>query len=92
MSGVEVLLTGASGFVGSLLLPRLLGQGHEVAALTRNPSALRASLAGEERPLPRILAGDAVTGDGLEDALEGSKGRAVPFWLTRPPDVPRTIA
>ncbi len=68
---VQVLLTGASGFVGSSLLPRLLEQGHSVGALTRNPDALRAALAAEPLPGPRILAGDAVTGAGLDAALEG---------------------
>jgi uncharacterized protein YbjT (DUF2867 family) len=68
---MEVLLTGASGFVGSLLLPRLLEQGHAVRALTRDPNALRAALAGTGAPSGRILAGDAVSGAGLEAALEG---------------------
>jgi uncharacterized protein YbjT (DUF2867 family) len=68
---VEVLLTGASGFVGSLLLPRLLEQGHTVTALTREPPRLRAALAAGPGAQPRILAGDAVSGEGLADALEG---------------------
>jgi len=71
MRRVEVLLTGASGFVGSLLLPRLLEQGHSVAALTREPQRLRAALAHVEGPEPRILGGDAVSGAGLREALEG---------------------
>jgi uncharacterized protein YbjT (DUF2867 family) len=68
---VEVLLTGASGFVGSLLLPRLLEQGHAVTALTREPPRLRAALEAGPGLQPRILAGDAVTGEGLAEALEG---------------------
>ncbi len=68
---MEVLLTGASGFVGSLLLPRLLEEGHSVAALTRDPGRLRAALASTEGPVPRIIGGDAVSGAGLEEALEG---------------------
>ena len=71
IEGVEVLLTGASGFVGSLLLPRLLEQGHDVRALTRDPGSLRGALAGVPGPAPRIMAGDAVSGAGLADALEG---------------------
>ena len=68
---MEVLLTGASGFVGSLLLPRLLEQGHAVAALTRDPERLRATLTPAEGPEPRILGGDAVSGAGLREALDG---------------------
>jgi uncharacterized protein YbjT (DUF2867 family) len=68
---VEVLLTGASGFVGSLLLPRLLEESHAVSALTRDPRALRGALSARRGPLPRILAGDAVSGEGLAAALEG---------------------
>jgi len=71
MLRVEILLTGASGFVGSLLLPRLLEQGHAVTALTRDPERLAATLAGAGGPQPRILGGDAVSGAGLREALDG---------------------
>jgi NADH dehydrogenase len=47
-----VLVTGASGFVGSHLLPELLGAGHRVVALVRSPAS------GEKvtRRLPAALA------------------------------------
>src|SRR5664280_506396 len=56
-----VLVTGASGFVGSHLLPELLGAGHRVVALVRSPGA------GERvtRRLPAALAANVElrTGD-----------------------------
>jgi NADH dehydrogenase len=61
-----VLVTGASGFVGSHVLPELLGAGHRVVALVRSPQA------GEDvlRRLPAALAAgvDLRTGDVLKPA------------------------
>jgi uncharacterized protein YbjT (DUF2867 family) len=72
---VEILVTGASGFVGSLLLGRLLRDGHAVSALARQPEPLRRTLAKAEHagghPAVLVHGGDAVTGAGLERALEG---------------------
>jgi uncharacterized protein YbjT (DUF2867 family) len=62
--GLNVLLTGVTGYVGSVLAPRLLRDGHSVRGFARDPS--RARLEG----VP-VLAGDAVSGEGLAEALEG---------------------
>jgi uncharacterized protein YbjT (DUF2867 family) len=60
-----VLVTGATGYVGGLLLDELLAAGHRVRALARNPD--RADLPdGVE-----VAKGDVVSGDGLAAALEG---------------------
>jgi uncharacterized protein YbjT (DUF2867 family) len=64
---VEVLLTGASGFVGSLLLPRLLSDGHTVRAFARDP----ARLPGRDGGMFAVYQGDALSGVGLGPALEG---------------------
>lgn len=70
---MEILLTGASGFVGSLLLPRLTSDGHSVRALSRNPELLSETLLElpGESARTTVLAGDAITGQGLEQALRG---------------------
>jgi len=60
---MNVLITGITGYIGSLLAPRLAREGHSVRGLSRRPEALKS-----EFP---VLAGDAVTGAGLEQALDG---------------------
>jgi uncharacterized protein YbjT (DUF2867 family) len=62
---MRVLLTGASGYIGALLAPRLIAQGEEVRALAREPSRVRAEVP--------IVRGDAITGEGLAQALEGTE-------------------
>jgi len=62
----RVLLTGATGYVGGRLLPRLLSDGHEVRALSRNPDG--ASLPAEVE----VRKGDPVADEGLDEALAGA--------------------
>ncbi|WP_222264741.1 NAD(P)H-binding protein [Modestobacter marinus] len=60
---MRVLVTGASGFVGSRLATALDDVGHEVLAMTRNPDRYR----GAGRP----VRGDVADEDSLRTALEG---------------------
>jgi uncharacterized protein YbjT (DUF2867 family) len=65
--------TGASGFVGSLLAPRLCAGGHAVRALGRDPERVRSTLLRSEhgRGLDEveIVRGDVLTAEGLAGAL-----------------------
>jgi uncharacterized protein YbjT (DUF2867 family) len=70
---MRVLVTGASGFAGSLLIPRLRRDGHEVLALAREPA--RMALASAP-PAPdglggvEVIRGDVLTGAGLARAMD----------------------
>lgn len=83
---MRILVTGASGFVGAMLAPRLLGDGHEVLALAREPDRAHRALAsqllrerGADGVAPDaaraleldVLRGDVLTGEGLRNALDG---------------------
>lgn len=60
-----VLVTGASGAVGTDLVPRLVAAGHRVRAFARDP----ARVTGPE--VSEVVRGDAVAGTGLDAALDG---------------------
>src|SRR4051794_11997668 len=60
---MNVLVTGATGFVGAALIPRLQARGHAVRAFARRPEAVAPGI--------EVVPGDAVAGTGLAAALDG---------------------
>jgi uncharacterized protein YbjT (DUF2867 family) len=66
---MNILLTGATGFIGSHLLRALLAQGHQVTACVRDPER-----AARQFPGPRYIACDFTRDHGVEswrDRLAG---------------------
>src|SRR6478609_4091087 len=63
----EVLVTGATGYIGSHLVPRLLDAGYAVRVLSRNPDRLP----GEWRDRVQVEKGDAADDADVRKALEG---------------------
>lgn len=62
-----ILLTGATGVVGSALLPKLLADGHEVRCLVRDPRRL-----GPERVRVQLSLADLGDPRGLRHAVRGA--------------------
>jgi uncharacterized protein YbjT (DUF2867 family) len=61
-----IVLTGATGYVGGQMLPRLLEAGHEVRCVVRSPD-------GADLPAgARVIQGDVLNGDGLDEAADGA--------------------
>lgn len=64
---MRVLVTGATGYIGGRLVPRLMAAGHRVRCIAREPSRL------EGRPWPgvEIRGGDLEDADAADRALAG---------------------
>jgi uncharacterized protein YbjT (DUF2867 family) len=63
---VKVLIIGATGSTGRILLEKALEQGHQVRALARNPSAV-----APQDYRPRVLGGNVPDPEVLEAAVAG---------------------
>jgi uncharacterized protein YbjT (DUF2867 family) len=62
-TSMRILLTGASGAIGSALAPVLARAGHELRGFGRDPARVTADIP--------VVRGDAITGAGLDEALDG---------------------
>jgi uncharacterized protein YbjT (DUF2867 family) len=59
---VNILVTGVTGYMGSVVAPALQREGHTVRGFARRPDRVTLDLP--------VIGGDAVTGEGLESALQ----------------------
>jgi len=72
---MKIAVTGATGYIGGRLVPRLIAEGHEVVCLARNP----AKLAGRSwTKQVKAVTADVLQPDTLEEALRGCD---VAFYL-----------
>jgi uncharacterized protein YbjT (DUF2867 family) len=94
-SHMRILLTGASGFIGSMLAPVLLAEGHDLRALARDPARVHSALGAYDGLAAaagiEVVRGDVLTGAGLARALEDVE---VAYYLihsmeSRPAGAPR---
>lgn len=81
----RVLVTGATGYIGGRLVPRLLAKGHHVRCLVRNPSRL----AGHSWPGVEIVQGDIGEPDAPGQALRGIE---VAYYLVHSMSTGRAFA
>ena len=73
---MRVFVTGATGFVGRALIPRLQRDGHAVVAWVRSPARARGLLGAEVE----LVHADTAP-DGLVGAIERSDSDIVPINL-----------
>jgi uncharacterized protein YbjT (DUF2867 family) len=64
---MNILVTGASGYIGAQLIPRLEALGHHVICLVRNPGRLN----GHRWENVEIRSGDLLNLDSLEGVMQG---------------------
>ena len=65
---MRVLVTGATGYLGGRLVPRLIEAGHSVRVLVRNPRKLRDVPWSDD---VEVIVGDLTDADSLVDAVNG---------------------
>jgi len=71
-AGMKVLIVGATGRTGRLLVKGALERGHDVTALARAPEKL-----GDQAGRVRVVAGDVLDGGVVSDAVDGQDAALV---------------
>src|SRR3954471_20809660 len=80
--GSTIFVTGATGYIGGRLAPRLIEAGYRVRCLARSAAKLRSRpWAGDGRV--EIVEGDA---DGTGDLVESMRGCAAAYFLVHSMD------
>ncbi len=64
---MNILVTGASGYIGAQLIPRLVAMGHHVICLVRNPERLN----GHRTENVEIRQADLLNPDSLDGVMQG---------------------
>ena len=64
---IRVLVTGATGYIGGRLVPRLSARGHQLRCVARNPNRLE----GQRWPGVEIVRGDLEDPEATTQALQG---------------------
>ncbi|HEX9163794.1 MAG TPA: NAD(P)H-binding protein [Thermoanaerobaculia bacterium] len=80
-----VLVTGATGRVGRVVVDQLLAAGVPVRALTRRPAAARLP------PAVEVVAGDLTVPESLDAGLQGA-GAVFLVWTAPPATAPAVVA
>src|ERR1700759_790875 len=66
-TGMRIIIFGATGGIGRLLVEQALTQGHAVTAFVRDPAKL------PQRAALRVVAGDLFDTDAVSDAIDGQR-------------------
>src|ERR1035438_2272441 len=70
----RVLVTGATGYIGGRLVPRLIAKGHQLRCVARNPDRLE----GQRWPDVEIVRGDL---EDAGDTMRALQGVDVAYYL-----------
>ena len=84
---MRVLITGATGYVGGRLVPRLLAAGHDVRCLARDPGRLHDR---PWRPRVEVVRGDVLDEPSIDAALAGVEAGTTSCTAWRRPRLPVT--
>ncbi|MGB7339834.1 MAG: NAD(P)H-binding protein, partial [Phototrophicaceae bacterium] len=68
MTQQKILVTGATGYVGGRLIPRLIGEGYEVRVLVRDANRL---IGRDWLDKVEVFEGDVLKAETLPSALDG---------------------